>query len=84
MTDSQAETPIAEPAATPPMATPVAKPGTDWWAEIKGLFWLVLCVLAFHSLIAKPFYIPSESMMPTLIKGDRLVVTKYPYGWSWV
>jgi signal peptidase I len=84
LTDSQAETPIAEPAATPPTATPVAKPGTDWWAEIKGLFWLVLCVLAFHSLIAKPFYIPSESMMPTLIKGDRLVVTKYPYGWSWV
>ncbi len=58
--------------------------GTDWWAEIKGVFWLVLAVLAFHSFIAKPFYIPSESMMPTLIKGDRLVVSKYPYGWSYV
>ena len=57
---------------------------TDWWAEAKGIFWLVLAVLAFHSFIAKPFYIPSESMMPTLIKGDRLVVTKYPYGWSYV
>jgi signal peptidase I len=41
-------------------------------------------VLGFHSSVAKPFYIPSESMMPTLIKGDRLVVTKYPYGWSYV
>jgi signal peptidase I len=41
-------------------------------------------VLAFHSFIAKPFYIPSESMMPTLLKGDRLVVAKYPFGWSWV
>jgi signal peptidase I len=60
------------------------KQGTDWWAEIKGLFWLVLAVLGFHSLIAKPFYIPSESMMPTLIKGDRLVVSKFPYGWSYV
>ncbi|WCT75508.1 signal peptidase I [Sphingomonas naphthae] len=58
--------------------------GTDWWAEAKGMVWLLLAVLAFHSLIAKPFYIPSESMMPTLIKGDRLVVTKYPYGWSYV
>lgn len=58
--------------------------GTDWWAEAKGMFWLVLAVLAFHSFFAKPFYIPSESMMPTLIKGDRLVVTKYPYGWSYV
>ncbi len=58
--------------------------GTDWWGEVKAIFWLVLAVLAFHSFIAKPFYIPSESMMPVLLKGDRLVVTKYPYGWSWV
>jgi signal peptidase I len=64
--------------------TTKAKPGTDWWGEIKSIFWLLLAVLAFHSLIAKPFYIPSESMMPTLLKGDRLVVTKYPFGWSWV
>jgi signal peptidase I len=58
--------------------------GTDWWGEIKAIFWLVLAVLAFHSFVAKPFYIPSESMMPVLLKGDRLVVSKYPYGWSWV
>ena len=57
---------------------------SDWWAEARGIVWLVLAVLGFHSLIAKPFYIPSESMMPTLIKGDRLVVTKYPYGFSYV
>lgn len=57
---------------------------TDWWGEIKGIFWLVLAVLGFHSFVAKPFYIPSESMMPGLIEGDRLVVTKYPYGWSYV
>jgi len=54
------------------------------WREIKGLFWVLLAVLAFHSFVAKPFYIPSESMMPVLLKGDRLVVSKYPYGWSWV
>ena len=60
------------------------KQGTDWWGETKAIFWLILAVLTFHSLIAKPFYIPSESMMPGLLVGDRLVVTKYPYGWSWV
>jgi signal peptidase I len=69
----------AEPAAPVP-----ATKGTDWWGEIKAIFWLILAVLAFHSFIAKPFYIPSESMMPVLLKGDRLVVSKYPYGWSWV
>ncbi|MGI8931371.1 MAG: S26 family signal peptidase, partial [Sphingomicrobium sp.] len=53
------------------------------WREAKGLFWVLLAVLAFHSFIAKPFYIPSESMMPGLLTGDRLVVSKYPYGWSW-
>ena len=60
------------------------KPPMDWWAEARGLLWLVLAVLGFHSFIAKPFYIPSESMMPGLLVGDRLVVTKYPYGYSFV
>jgi len=60
------------------------KPKTDWWRELRAIALLILAVLAFHSLVAKPFYIPSESMMPGLLKGDRLVVSKYPYGWSWV
>jgi signal peptidase I len=74
------------PAATEQGPAPAAAPkkGTDWWGEIKAIFWLVLGVLAIHSFLAKPFYIPSESMMPVLLKGDRLVVSKYPYGWSWV
>ena len=58
--------------------------GSAFWREVRGLLWVLLAVLAFHSFVAKPFYIPSESMMPTLLKGDRLVVSKYPYGWSWV
>jgi len=45
---------------------------------------MLLAVLMFHSFIAKPFYIPSTSMLPNLMVGDRLVVSKYPYGWSWV
>jgi signal peptidase I len=75
-------------ASADPTAAPVAEKkedkGSALWREIKGLLWVLLAVLLFHSFVAKPFYIPSESMMPSLLKGDRLVVTKYPYGWSWV
>jgi signal peptidase I len=71
-------------AAEPAPAEAEAHRRTDWWGEAKGVFWLVLAVLGFHSLVAKPFYIPSESMMPGLLVGDRLVVTKYPYGYSFV
>lgn len=55
----------------------------DWWKEIRGAAWLILLVLGFHSLIAKPFFIPSGSMLSTLYIGDRLVVNKFVYGWSW-
>jgi signal peptidase I len=78
---------VTEATETAPIETDTetpAKPPVDWFAEAKGIFWLILAVLGFHSLIAKPFYIPSESMMPGLLVGDRLVVTKYPYGYSYV
>jgi signal peptidase I len=62
-----------------------AKPeGVNWKDEVKGIFFLILAVLGFHSFIAKPFYIPSESMMPGLLVGDRLVVSKFPYGFSYL
>ncbi len=73
-----------EEPAVPPAEAEKEEKGSALWREIKGLFWVLVAVLAFHSLIAKPFYIPSESMMPGLQTGDRLVVSKYPYGWSWV
>ncbi len=56
----------------------------DWIAEVRGALLLLAAVLGFHSFIAKPFYIPSESMVPTLLVGDRLVVNKFAYGWSHV
>ena len=72
----------AAPATTPEPAKESHRQAI--WREVKGLFWVLVAVLAFHSFIAKPFYIPSESMMPNLLTGDRLVVTKFPYGWSYV
>lgn len=43
---------------------------------------LVLAVIAFRSFLFTPFTIPSESMLPGLIKGDYLVAAKWPYGYS--
>ena len=82
MTDSVEVTPAAEADATP--IAEQDRHGSALWREIKGLSLVLIAVLTFHSFIAKPFYIPSESMMPILLKGDRLVVSKYPFGWSYV
>ena len=73
MSEAQADNPEANQAAE----------SINWWAEFRGLALMLLAVLAFHSFIAKPFYIPSISMMPNLLVGDRLIVSKYPYGWNW-
>lgn len=66
---------MTEAAITPPRMI-------RWLAELRDFAFLALLVLAFQSLVAKPFYIPSESMMPTLQVGDHLVVSRWPYGWS--
>jgi signal peptidase I len=56
----------------------------SWRREARQWAVLILAVLGIHSFIAKPFYIPSESMMPGLLVGDRLIVSKFPYGFSYL
>jgi len=50
--------------------------------NIKTLFYALVIAVVIRSLIIQPFYIPSSSMEPTLLVGDRLFVTKYSYGYS--
>ena len=50
--------------------------------NIKTLIGALLIAILIRSLIIQPFYIPSSSMEPTLLVGDRIFVSKYSYGYS--
>ena len=50
--------------------------------NIKTLFYALIIAIVIRSLLIQPFYIPSSSMEPSLLVGDRLFVTKYSYGYS--
>ena len=50
--------------------------------NLKTLFYALIIAIIIRSLLIQPFYIPSSSMEPNLLVGDRLFVTKYSYGYS--
>jgi len=50
--------------------------------NIKTIFYALVIALVIRTLLFQPFYIPSSSMEPNLLIGDRLFVSKYSYGYS--
>lgn len=54
-----------------------------FWETIRTVIYAVLIALVVRTLFFEPFNIPSGSMMPTLLEGDYLFVSKYSYGYSY-
>jgi signal peptidase I len=67
----------AAAAAVKPPVT-LGEPGTVDYA--RSFFPVAAIVLIVRAFIFEPFRIPSDSMMPTLLDGDFIVVNKYAYG----
>src|SRR5215213_2587426 len=52
------------------------------WETIKVIFQALLIAVVVRTLFFQPFNIPSGSLVPTLLVGDYLFVSKYSYGYS--
>jgi len=51
-----------------------------WWRElIETLIWALILALILRTFVVQAFWIPSGSMIPTLMPGDRVLVAKFWY-----
>ena len=60
----------------------VAAKKQGWRSQLVQLAAIVLAVFVAKGALAEPFYVPSGSMEPTLLIGDALLASKYPYGYG--
>ncbi len=64
------------------VAVTPAKKEEGWWETVKVIIEALLIALVVRTVLFQPFNIPSGSLVPTLLVGDYLFVSKYAYGYS--
>ena len=60
----------------------VAAKARGWGAQALQFTAALAIVFLAKGAIAEPFYVPSGSMEPTLMIGDALLASKFPYGYG--
>lgn len=53
---------------------------TAFWREWRGLIIFLTMIIAVRMIVVDWNHVPSRSMVPTIIPGDRIVVDKLAYG----
>ena len=54
----------------------------DWFkSNFLSLFYAILIAIIIRTFFFQAFFIPSSSMEPTLLVGDRIFVSKFSYGY---
>lgn len=65
-----------------PPRPPLPMKAKTFVKNVVGIAVAVFAALVIRSCAFEPYNIPSSSMVPTLLVGDYLFITKYPYGYS--
>jgi signal peptidase I len=61
---------------------PSEKKPSSFGSFLKTLIYAVLIALVIRTFAYEPFNIPTKSMVPTLLDGDYVFVSKFAYGYS--
>ena len=62
-----------------PLPTPELSRPRRYWREWRGFVLFIVVMLLFRSAIADWNQVPTGSMIPSILEGDRIVVDKLAY-----
>jgi signal peptidase I len=58
------------------------RPSGGWTGHLRTLGLALTLTLIVRTVLAEPYVVPTGSMVPTLLAGDRILASKFPYGFG--